>query len=171
MRLLIVLILALLTVGCNPCQRLARKCPPQVVTEIRDSIIFKDTIIFRDRIIYDSIPGDTIEVEKEIPVEKELNVSPIRLENKYAKAAAWVETSKLKLTLEQKEQVIAHILDSAEREITHWKEAYYNKEVTETITVRERFTPKIMKFALFYALCLTILLLLYIVVRKTIKWP
>jgi hypothetical protein len=153
--------------GCNPCLRLARKCPPQIMTEIKDSIVFRDTIIFRDRIIYDSIPGDTVEVEKLIPVEVPLNVSPIRAEMKYAEAEAWVQSSILKLELRQKEQVITHILDSAEEEVTHWKEMYHNKEVTKTI--KERFIPKFFKFALYYAVCLTILLLIYIILRMKLS--
>ena len=169
MRLIVLFILTLMLASCNPCKRLARKCPPQVVTEIRDSIVYRDTVIYRDRIIYDSIPGDTIEVQKLIPVENKLNVSPITADSKYAEATAWVESSRLKLRLRQKEQVITHILDSADREVTHWKEMYHNKN--ETTIVKQRYVPKFYRVASWYGAGLTILLLLYIVVRKKIKWP
>ena len=168
--LLLTLLALMFLVGCSPCKRLARKCPPQIETIVKDSIVYKDTIVYRDRIIYDTIPGDTVEVEKLIPIEAKLNVAPIKAEGKYAEATAWVANSMLRLELRQKEQVIIHILDSAEKEVIHWKEAYYSKEVTETIHVTERFIPKFYKMALIYAVCLTILIGIYIYIKIKGSW-
>jgi hypothetical protein len=58
-----IFILALFLVGCNPCKRLVKKCPPV----IRDSII--ETVEF-DTITLVS-PADTLWLE--IPVEMDLN--------------------------------------------------------------------------------------------------
>ena len=158
--------------SCSPCARLARKCPPQIETIIRDSIVFKDTIIYRDRIVEIEIPADTTTDTQDIsPIltstyiegDKELNIDPIRIENDYAKASAWVESSILKLELIQKEQVIEKILEDAEKEVISWKEKYTNKEVTKIVT--EKYIPKIYKISLW--VCITLLgsIILYVVYR------
>jgi hypothetical protein len=40
MKKLILLLLAFVIISCDPCKRLARKCPPQV----KDSVIYKETL-------------------------------------------------------------------------------------------------------------------------------
>lgn len=163
----VVLMVALVVMfaGCNPCQRLARKCPPNVI--VKDSTVYRDSVVYRTRIIRDTIPGDTVRVDSLIPVEVPLNVPPISADNKYAEAEAGVRNSHLWLELRQKEQVITHLLDSAEREITHWRERYYEKEATTII--KERFVPKFHKIASIYAICITILLVAYIYVKMSGK--
>ena len=161
------LILMVLLAGCNPCKRLARRCPPNVV--VKDSIIIKETIKYKPRIIYDTIPGDTVRVERIVQVEKPIDIDRISAENKYGEAEAGVTASRLWLELRQKDQVITHMLDSAEKEITYWREQYNEK--VGTVVVKERYVPKFYRVASWYGAGLTILLLLYIVVRKTIKWP
>jgi len=152
----LILIALVLFSGCNPCLRLARKCPPQIITIVKDSIIIKDSVIYKDRIVTEIIPGDIQYIDKPITTDKLLNVKPIFAQTKYAEASAGVRDSKLWLELEQKEQVITHILDSADREIFHWKEMYKNKEVTEQTIIKERYTPKFFKFTAWVALLLII---------------
>lgn len=59
------ILLAVLMVGCNPCKRLTRKCPPV----IRDSISYVETIKFDT--IHLVSPADTLWFQ--IPIEAELN--------------------------------------------------------------------------------------------------
>ena len=126
--------------SCVTERKCMRKFPivPEIVK--KDSVIIKDTIIYKDRIVNYYIKGDTQFVDKPVPVEK--NITPIRLEleNDYAKAKAWVENSRLKLQLEQKDQVIELRLDSAYKEVRHWKEKWTNEK--QTIVVKEKYTPK-----------------------------
>jgi hypothetical protein len=167
MRIAALILLMIIMAGCNPCQRLARRCPPNVV--VKDSIIIKETIKYKPRFIYDTIPGDTVRVERIVQVDKPIDIDRITADNKYAMAEAGVTDSRLWLELRQKDQVIEHLIDSAEKEITYWREQYNEKD--GTVIVKERYIPKFYHVAAWYGAGLTILLLLYTVVRKTIKWP
>jgi len=137
---LVALLVCFVAFSCVTERRCLWKYPivPEIVK--KDSVIIKDTIIYRDRYIPYYIKGDTQFVDKPVPVEK--NIIPIRLEleNDYAKAKAWVENSRLKLQLEQKDQVIEFKLDSADKEVRHWKEKWTNEK--QTIVVKEKFIPK-----------------------------
>ena len=147
-------VLSIVLASCSPCKRLARKCPPQIITEVKDSVVYRDTIIYRDRILEIKIPGDTVIVEKTVPVKED--IFPIRAENDYATASAWVESSKLKLELIQKEQVIKQILQNAEKETIYWKEKYQNEK--QTVIIKEKYIPKIYKVGLVVALCLIVII-------------
>jgi hypothetical protein len=167
MKALYFIIVLAIFAGCSPCERLARRCPPNVI--VKDSIIIKETIKYKPRFIYDTIPADTVKVERIVQVEKPIDIDRISAVNKYAEAEAGVTASRLWLELRQKDQVITHMLDSAEKEITYWREQYNEKD--GTVVVKQRYIPKFYHVAAWYGACLTIALLLYIVVRKTIKWP
>jgi hypothetical protein len=129
--------------GCVTQRRCNAKFPPQTSVIIKDSIITKDTIIYRDKIVPYYIKGDTVFAEKKVPVA--FDISPIWTQTEYASASAWVQDSKLKLQLIQKDQVIKIIIDSAFKEVSHWKEMYNNKEVTK-VPPPEKYVPKITKF-------------------------
>ena len=154
---LLLLISVLLFSSCSPCKRLQRKCPPEVIRERYDSIITKDTIIYRDKLIEIPIPGDTVYAEKKVPVKED--ISPIWLQNDYASATAWVSDSKLKLELIQKEQVIRAIIDSAEKEVRHWKEKYTTDKLVEI--VKEKYIPGIYKSALKFSIFVIASVLLF----------
>lgn len=67
-------IISILLISCNPCKRLARKCPPV----IRDSLVYVETVKF-DTIVLVS-PADTLIIR--IPVEPDLNDLIIDASNK-----------------------------------------------------------------------------------------
>jgi hypothetical protein len=113
-----------------------------VVTYYKDSIVIKDSLVYRDRLVPYKIPGDTVWQEKPIPgIPEKINVSPMRLDNTYAFAEAWIENSKLKMKLQQKDQVINFRLDSADRERSHWEYLYKNDKQTITLPP-VKYTPK-----------------------------
>jgi hypothetical protein len=161
MKALYFIIVLAIFAGCSPCERLARRCPPNVV--IKDSLIIKETIKYRPRFIYDTIPGDTVRVERIVKTEIPIDIDQIQAENKYARAEAGVTGSRLWLELQQKNQVITHILDSADREVTYWKEMYRDKD--SVIMVTQKYIPKLHRVALIYSICLTAGVAIYITIR------
>lgn len=131
---------------CATPKKCLQKFPPEVIRERYDSIVIKDTVIYKDREVPFYIKGDTIEVEKKIPVKE--NIAPLTLSNDYAIASAWVENSKLKLSLIQKDQVIKLKLDSADKEVRHWQFQYLKEKESNTHVVVQKFVPNIYKVAL-----------------------
>jgi len=163
MKLLSLLIIGLFLIGCSPCKRLQRKCPPQIEYIKKDSIIIKDSVIYKDKEIPVYIPGETVYKDSIIPVLKDINVPPIILENDYALARAWIDNSRLKLQLEQKEQVIKYKVDSAIQIAKHWEYKWTNEKQTEI--VKERYIPKIYKIALFFTISAIILLGVWVYIK------
>ena len=74
MKYILLIGIMLLSLSCNPCKRLARKCP----TIVRDSIVYSETVKF-DTIILVS-PADTLIIR--VPVEPDLNVLTVDASNK-----------------------------------------------------------------------------------------
>jgi len=162
-KLFVILIAGLFFISCSPCKRLARKCPPQIIHETKDSIIIKDSIVYKDKEVPYYIPGDTQYVEKPVPIKED--ISPVWVENKFALAKAWVNNSRLKLLLETKEQTLMLRIDSAIQMANHWEYRWTNEKQTETITIREKFIPKIYKIAMFATVSGVILLLVYLYIK------
>jgi len=160
-KILFIIIAGIIFTSCYPCKRLARKCPPQVIHETKDSIIIRDSIIYKDKEIPYYIPGDTQYVDKPVPIKE--NISPIQVENKFALAKAWVENSRLKLLLETKEQTLMLRIDSAIQIAKHWEYKWTNERQVEII--KEKYIPRIYKIALFAVISEVILLGIYIYIK------
>jgi hypothetical protein len=143
LELLVLIAFATLSFSCVTQRRCNAKFPPQTSVIVKDSIITKDTIIYRDKIVPYYIKGDTVFAEKKVPVT--VDISPVWAQNDYATASAWIEGSRLKLQLIQKDQVIKIIIDSAFKEVSHWKEKFSSKEVTK-IPEPVKYIPNIVKF-------------------------
>jgi hypothetical protein len=161
--LIIILVsIGLLINGCSPCLRLQKKCPPQVIKETRDSIITRDTIIYKDKEVKIKIPGDTVFKEKKVFIKED--ISPLLVQNDYSTASAWVENSQLKLQLIQKERIVVSLIDSAMVETKHWIEKYYNDK--QTVVVKERYVPKVYKYAFWTIIFEIIILISFFVLKK-----
>jgi hypothetical protein len=142
MKTLIPIVILLSLASCVTQKRCYQKFPPQVVTIRHDSIVIKDSLVYRDRLVPYKIPGDTVWKEKPIPgIPEKINVPPMKLENLYAEAQAWIENSMLKMSLRQKDQVINFRLDSADKERSHWEYLYKNEKQTITLPP-VKYTPK-----------------------------
>jgi len=156
MKNLIYLLVILLFGSCATQKRCLQKFPisPEIIRH--DSIVVRDSVVYRDRIVYDTIRGDTVLVEGKVRIVKEAPISDtIKAENDYALAKAWVDNRKLKLQLEQKEQVIERKLKAAEIETTHWRERY--ETLKELKVFEKKYIPKIYKFT-FWAFWVIVLL-------------
>ena len=161
--LIISLIVILLFGSCVTQKKCASKFPPQVIRERYDSISIKDSIIYKDRLIPYYIKGDTQFIEKLIPID--VDISPIILESSYSIAKAWVTNSKLKLQLEQKDQVIQFKLDSADKISKHWEYRYLQEKEKQTTVIREKYTSKIHSIALLIVIGELITLIIYITIK------
>jgi len=165
MRNITILIILILFSSCVSQKKCISKFPPETIKVRYDSIVIKDTVIYKDRIINHAIKADTVYKDKLIPVPANLNVSPIFSENDYAKAKAWIQNSKLKLQLEQKDQVIQFKLDSADKEVRHWKYQYTLESEKQSTVIRESFVPKIYKVALFIVIGELLALIVYMYIK------
>jgi len=154
----IILLLVLIFSSCVTQKKCLQKFPPQIIREVYDSIIIKDSIIYRDIEIEVKIPGDTIEVEKKVPIKE--NISPVTVENTYSSAKAWVENSKLKLQLIQKDQLIKYKVDSAIQVAKHWEYRWNIEKQKEVI--KEKYIPKIYSIAFYMWIGVIVIVLLYL---------
>jgi hypothetical protein len=163
-----IIVLALFA-SCATQKICQRKYPPQIITNIKDSIITRDSIVYRNRIVHDTIPADTIKTEIQLPATSDpklinLKTEKIHLENDYASADAWIENWKLKLELRQKDTVINRILLNAEIEKNHWMEMYY-KEVIKEKSKPEKYIPKFVKIMAWAGGVLIFLLIGFIIMK------
>lgn len=126
--------------ACNPCKRLARRCPPEIIT--KDSIIERETVEYRDTTLFVHIPGQHIIDSIPIPCPDPVpgTTTPGIFPNKLtvyghlATASGWVQQSKLYLELTEKDTLLPVKLENAIRDRDRWREAYHNKDTTIHIT-------------------------------------
>ena len=164
----IIILSIILLSSCATQKRCAEKFPPHVFTLRYDSIIYRDSVVFKDRIVEIKIPADTVYQERVINVPVDLYVYPIAAENDYARAVAWVEHSKIKLELTQKERTIREIIEKAEKETYYWKEKYHNEKIVEV--VKEKVKPKMYKFVMWYFFSSIVIIAGYLAIKlKFIK--
>lgn len=145
--------------SCVTQKKCLQKFPPQIIRERYDSIVIKDTIIYKDRIRVIVIPADTVYKDREIPgILPSITTKPMVLENDYVIAKAWIQNSRLKMQLEQKGQVLKFKLDSADKEVRHWKFEYLKIKEFGTQIIKERYIPKIYKYALYFSILVIIII-------------
>ena len=156
MRILMILILGIMISGCCTQKRCITKFPPQTVIERSDTTIYRDSVVYHDIVIRDTIEADTVFIERKIPVELPAmkKIEPLTLDNRYARAHAWVEDGKLKLQLETKEQVIQKIVVDAKKEAYYW-EAKYRTEKRKDTQIVYKAKP-IHKIAVWFSILVLI---------------
>jgi len=165
MKNIAILIVLILFSSCVTQKKCVKRFPPETIKVRYDSIVIKDTVIYKDKLVPYYIKGDTVTKDSLISVPVTLNTVPLIVENDYAKAKAWIQNSKLKLQLEQKDQVIQLKLDSADKEVRHWKYQYTLESEKQTTVIREKFIPRIYKTALFVVIGEVIALIIYMYVK------
>jgi hypothetical protein len=161
MRTLIPILIILALTSCVTQKKCNSKFPPEVRIERHDSLIIKDSIIYKDRYVPYYIKGKTDTIEKLIPVPEKINLAPMRLENTYAYAEAWIENSKLKMKLQLKDQVITFKLDSADKVAKHWERLYHETNQT-IIPPPVRYTSKFAKVCIWYSVISIVIIIAYI---------
>ena len=165
LNLYLILLILILFSSCVTQKKCVKRYPPETIRVRYDSIVIKDTTIYKDRLVPYAVKADTVYKDKLILVPIALNVPPLIAENDYAKAKAWIQDSKLKLQLEQKDQVVQFKLDSADKEVRHWKYQYRLESEKQTTVIREKFIPRIYKTALFIVIGELIALIIYMYVK------
>ena len=160
-QLIVILLAGALFTGCVTQRRCERRFPPQTSTEI--ITVTRDSIVFKPLIIRDTIPGDTVTVEVELPAVpcEELSTMVSReatAEVQYAVARAWVAGGRVNLELRQKQQVIERLIEDAFKEAYYWRERYEN----EKTVVTERYIPKFYRFTFVYFLATALIILLFL---------
>lgn len=160
MRTVVVILTALLLgTSCVTQKRCYNKFPPKTETIIKDSLVIKDTIIYRDRLVPFYIKGETVYKDSIIPgMPEKINTAPIKLENTYAIAEAWIENSKLKMKLQQKDQVIKFKLDSADKVSKHWEYKWTHEKQTITLPP-VKYTSKFAKFCIGFTIFIVVIVI------------
>jgi len=125
-------------VSCNPCKRLAKKCPPQTIIEKHDSIIYITDTVIKDSIIEVILPKDTVRITKylNVPANVLLSLDTIIVERGIVGAKAWIEENELGIVAYVTDSSLFYKLDSARITINTLKEKYQTNNTTETIHIR-----------------------------------
>lgn len=126
MKTITTLAIVLIVSSCATHKRCLRKF--QVLPDTVSVVYYRDTIIYQDTIIRVFIPGATVidSVVIPFPVPEPFYVpDTARAETSLAIAKAWWSYPLIRLSLVQKDTTIEAKLDSAMKEMYHWKSEYY----------------------------------------------
>lgn len=161
-RNIIIIMIAILLLSCNPCKRLARKCPPEIKIEYRDSIVMKYDTVIRDSVIEIKLPGDTVTITKYLRVSANvlLQLDTIIVERGIVGAKAWIRDNELGVIAYVTDSTLYYQLDSARIEIRSLKEKYSSKEEVRETHIREN--TGFGKFAIWWFIITAIIILFYI---------
>ena len=155
---LAVLIALLLSVtGCDPCARLARRCPP--AEAVQDSVWVHDSV-WVERWQTDTVVR--VKLERET-VKEVVGISDTaRAETVYAWALSYADGARLVLRLENKDsaEMLVQRINTLESRL---KEAYSRRSETKVVT--EYRTRGIVKAAAWFGLVALVVLLVFIVVK------
>lgn len=149
--------LLMLCVGCDPCARLSRRCPPAAT--VQDSVWIHDSVrIERWRV--DTVVR--VRLERETVRETVDIGDTARAETVYAWALSYADGARLVLRLENKDsaEMLAqrlHVLESRLKEAYNWR--------SETKVVTKYRTRGIVKAAAWFGLVALVALLVFIVMK------
>lgn len=166
MRFLVSILILVTLPGCfatkKRCQRLF---PPIHSTDTVVIETVRDSIAFRDTTIVVKLPGVTIidSIFIEPGIEKSDTVTA---ETNLARAFAFYVSPRLFLTLEQKDTLIYHRLDSAIREATVWRDRYI--QITNKEVVPEKYIPGLYKFSVWAWVGVLVFMLFLFLIRKLV---
>lgn len=156
-KLLILLLAAILLVGCNPCKRLWRLCPPEVY---HDSVYIEtvklDTLVL-------IMPADTTYIE--VP-EVSLSDLGIIVDNPDQHITFKVEEGVFKAKVICKEDSLLVVIAEKEKLLSEQKEVIKEVEVE----VEVKYVPKFWKITALIALCWTIYFGVGIYIKLKTKW-
>ena len=159
MKQLIILLIALLVVGCNPCKRLATKCPPSVE---HDSVYIEKVKL--DTVLLIS-PADTLYFQ--MPVEFDLNDLLVSASNKPGPSVdIQIKDGIMEVTAICPEDSLKAVIHSLETEL---KEKVV---ITPPTPEPERYTGKFAKFTMIFFFCcvfITGVLIVYRIKVGTLK--
>ena len=149
--------LLLLFVGCDPCARLSRRCPPAAT--VQDSVWIHDSV-WVERWQTDTVVR--VRLERETVRETVDIGDTARAETVYAWALSYADGARLVLRLENKDsaEMLVQRINTLESRL---KEAYSRRSETKVVT--EYRTRGIVKAAAWFGLVALVVLLVFIVVK------
>lgn len=114
--------------GCDPCARLARRCPPAAT--VQDSVFVRDSV-WIERWRVDTVVR--VRLERETVRETVPLTDTARAETRYARALSHVDGARLVLRLENKDsaEMLVQRINTLESRL---KEAYKGRSETKVVT-------------------------------------
>ncbi len=147
-----IIILAVLFAGCNPCKRLAQKCPP----EIHHDSVYIETVKM-DTITLVS-PADTLWFQ--IPVEFDLNDLLLSVEDKPGPSVEIkIKDGIMEVTAICPEDSLKTVIAQKNIELSN------RTTITKEVEVPVRYTGKFAKFAIIFFFCCVFIAIVAIVYR------
>jgi len=134
----------------DKCNRLY---PPVESFEIKDSIAVETITVYKDSLIYYPLDPDTVTLISykyySDPERPELiTIDTLMAENEFSMAFAWVDQSRLGLSLTEKDTTLEFLLDDAVRHTHDWTKLYHSELRKEVKVVR--YIPKFFRFCSYY---------------------
>jgi hypothetical protein len=170
--LLIITIFSFIT-SCNLQRWCTKRYPPISSADTVTMIEYRSDTIFRDTVIEIKIPGDTIVdsilVPCSVPEGISLDEYRVQAESELCFAQAWLDEypTQMRMELIQKDMTITARLDSALREVRHWKTKY--TEIKETLVKEVKHVPGFYKFALWWFVVSLFIMVVYVVIKAIKK--
>lgn len=117
-KIIIIVFLAALINGCATQRRCEKLYPPKL-----DSVVVQTTkIITRDTTIFVRLPAEVVQQTDTLKiVDGIVNMPKQRLDVKFAWSAVWIENSRIRHELHQKESVIAETIKGAQKTVIEEK--------------------------------------------------
>jgi len=159
-----VVVFVILFSSCDPCQRLSRRCPPQV----KDSIVYKEVLRYRDTTIYVTLPRDTVFIGP-----PELKISVVNgqiIMEKVCKSYgiitlyAWIETSQHYVYAYLNDTSYKVTIESSIRLSEYWHE----RVRTEKTVVEVKYIPAFYKFTFWFFIAVVVLTAGYVAIKLKI---
>lgn len=169
---LAVITIVLLLSSCITETRCNRLYPPEPSTNTQDSIVMRDIIVYRDTTVYVPVASPPDTVEKVIKVTARHNKvysDTIIAETRFAKAVAWVYSSKLNCRLTDKDTGVLVKLDSALVESKFYQELYHTELNREVKTVK--YIPSFYRFCLWWFIGTVMFILIFIGLKVYVRRP
>lgn len=164
----IIIVVGILLMGtsCITETRCNRLYPPEPSTQTQDSLVIKTIIVYRDTTIYVPVasPPDTVEkITKVTARHNKIYSDTIIAETRFAKAVAWVYSSKLNCRLTDKDTGVIVKLDSALVESKFYQELYHSELNREVKTIK--YIPSFYRFCLWWFIGSVMFILIFISVK------
>ena len=151
--LLMLVISAMILGGCNPCKRLALKCPTHDSTTVVERII-KDTVWVQS-------PADSMDLVIPVPTLLDLANLGIIVEDAKQKITVRVVHDTLRVQSTCKEDSLQVVIEHLETVISKKKTVYQEVEVEVEVIKNSKFA----KFTMIAFFCCVFILIVYIYLK------
>lgn len=161
MNRLIIVLMMLGLVACNPCKRLQRRCP-ELFTAMQDSTIY-ESITTYDTITV-QVPGDTVRTE--ISLEDlglvdttDADTTTITVETDRQKTTITVRNDTVYIGSVWKPQLLIHMVKNLYERLERYK------EIPTPVEVPVQYVPKFYKGTLWFSLAVVVIGLVVLIIK------